>query len=114
MDVGSILTDPRYHDVLSIIKGFRNGAVYGARIRFPHALVMTFLFSEGSLQDKFRRIFKATFQHSKNLAFFVTIYKTLMVLQRRAKGKEDGADSFIAGLIGGYFVFGQDNNINQQ
>ncbi|KAI8620595.1 Tim17/Tim22/Tim23/Pmp24 family-domain-containing protein [Chytriomyces sp. MP71] len=110
----SLLTNPRYHDVLAIAKGFRNGAVYGARIRFPHALVMTFLFGTGSPEEKFRRIFQATYQHSRNLALFVTTYKTLMVLQRRIKGKEDGFDSFFAGLIGGYFVFGEDNNINQQ
>ncbi|KAJ3220701.1 Peroxisomal membrane protein 4 [Chytriomyces hyalinus] len=110
----SILTNPKYHDILSIVKGFRNGAVYGARIRFPHALVMTFLFGTGTLQDKFKRIMKATYQHSRNLALFVTLYKTLMVVQRRVKGKEDGFDSFFAGLVGGYFVFGEDNNINQQ
>lgn len=38
-----ILT-PEYHDFLSVVKGFRNGLVYGAKIRFPHALVMTLLF----------------------------------------------------------------------
>lgn len=32
------------HDALSVIKGFRNGLVYGAKIRLPHAAVMTFLF----------------------------------------------------------------------
>lgn len=37
-------TESLIHDLLAIIKGFRNGLVYGAKIRFPHALVMTFLF----------------------------------------------------------------------
>lgn len=32
------------HDLLSIMKGFRNGLIYGIKIRLPHALVMTFLF----------------------------------------------------------------------
>lgn len=31
-------------ELLTIVKGFRNGLVYGAKIRLPHALVMTFLF----------------------------------------------------------------------
>ena len=44
----AFLKDPAYHDILSIIKGCRNGAVYGAKIRFPHALVMTFLFRDGT------------------------------------------------------------------
>ncbi|KAJ3225072.1 Peroxisomal membrane protein 4 [Clydaea vesicula] len=59
-------------------------------------------------------IFNATFQHSKNLAFFVTIYKTLLILLRRSKGKESQSDSFVAGLVGGYIVFGENNGINQQ
>ncbi|KAJ3193645.1 Peroxisomal membrane protein 4 [Irineochytrium annulatum] len=104
----------RHHDLFAIIKGFRNGAVYGAKIRAPHAFVMTFLFRQGTLTEKLRFILKATYQHSKNLAFFVTIYKTLMVLQRLVKGKEDSADAFVAGVVGGYIVFGEDNNINQQ
>lgn len=34
-----IIKDPRYHDILSLVKTARNGAVYGAKVRFPHALV---------------------------------------------------------------------------
>lgn len=43
-----IVLDPKYHDLLSIVKGFRSGVVYGAKVRFPHALVMTILFKTGS------------------------------------------------------------------
>ncbi|KAJ3186053.1 Peroxisomal membrane protein 4 [Gaertneriomyces sp. JEL0708] len=110
----ALLASGQYHDILSIIKGFRNGAVYGAKIRFPHALVMTFLFRSGSLQDKVRFIYKATYQHSRNLAFFVTIYKTLMAVQRNVKGKEHNLDAFFAGIVGGYIVFGKNNNVNNQ
>jgi len=42
--VESIILDPKYHDLLAIVKGARNGAVYGAKVRFPHALVYDFLF----------------------------------------------------------------------
>lgn len=34
-----IVLDPKYHDLLAILKGARNGAVYGTKVRFPHALV---------------------------------------------------------------------------
>ena len=37
--VNDILLDPRNAGVLAVIKAFRNGAVYGAKVRFPHALV---------------------------------------------------------------------------
>jgi peroxisomal membrane protein 4 len=39
-----VIASGKYHDLLSVIKGSRNGFVYGAKIRFPHALVMTLLF----------------------------------------------------------------------
>ncbi|KAI9323582.1 peroxisomal membrane protein 4 [Dichotomocladium elegans] len=110
-----IALDPQYHDLLTIVKGFRNGVVYGARIRFPHALVMAFLFKSGSVMDKFRYIFRATKQHARNLGVFATIYKTAMFAQKKLNGgKEAGIHPFIAGLVGGYFVFGENNAINQQ
>lgn len=34
-----IILDPKYHDLLTVLKGARNGAVYGTKVRFPHALV---------------------------------------------------------------------------
>ncbi|KAJ1905129.1 hypothetical protein IWQ60_012340 [Tieghemiomyces parasiticus] len=110
-----VALDPRYHDVLAILKGLRNGLVYGAKIRFPHALVMTFLFRSGSLRDKARVVFKATRAHAQNLGAFVTIYKSLMFALRKLSGnKEASHHSFLAGLVGGYVVFGENNNINNQ
>jgi peroxisomal membrane protein 4 len=35
----SIILNPKYADILAIAKAARNGAVYGAKVRFPHALV---------------------------------------------------------------------------
>ena len=89
---------------------------YGAKIRFPHALVMTFLFRSGSLQDKFKWIIKAAYAHSKNLATFVFIYKLLMAAIRNVdKNMEKGnLHPFISAFIGGYLVFGTHDKINEQ
>jgi peroxisomal membrane protein 4 len=38
-----IILDPQYHDILAVLKGARNGAVYGCKVRFPHALVYVLL-----------------------------------------------------------------------
>jgi hypothetical protein len=35
----ALVTNPDLAPVLSLLKGIRNGAVYGAKVRFPHALV---------------------------------------------------------------------------
>ncbi|KAH8914208.1 peroxisomal membrane protein 4 [Atractiella rhizophila] len=111
----SLLLDPRYHDLLSIVKGFRNGVVYGAKVRFTHALVMSILFQHGTWQKKASTVFQATKTHSLNLGKFVALYKTFLVLQKYLnRGKERKADSFWAGLLGGWIVFGDRNAINEQ
>ncbi|KAL2122413.1 hypothetical protein VTJ04DRAFT_2868 [Mycothermus thermophilus] len=105
-----IILDPRYHDILTIVKGARNGAVYGTKVRFPHALVMILLFRSGTLREKARAIFRATKTHARNLAKFAAIYKTTCLILKHFgpnSGKEGPYDSFLAGLLGGYLVFGQ-------
>lgn len=59
-------------------------------------------------------IFNATKAHSRNLASFVFIYKSLMAIQKFVRGREENGHSFLAGLVGGYMVFGENNNINNQ
>ncbi|GAB1311339.1 Peroxisomal membrane protein 4 [Madurella fahalii] len=105
-----IVLDPKYHDLLAVIKGARNGAVYGTKVRFPHALVMILLFRSGTFREKAGLIFRATRTHARNLAKFATIYKATCLLLKwygATPGKEGPYDSFIAGLLGGYVVFGQ-------
>ncbi|XP_024094484.1 peroxisomal membrane protein 4 isoform X2 [Pongo pygmaeus] len=112
--VNALLRKRRYHAALAVLKGFRNGAVYGAKIRAPHALVMTFLFRNGSLQEKLWAILQATYIHSWNLARFVFTYKGLRALQSCIQGKTYPAHAFLAAFLGGILVFGENNNINSQ
>jgi len=113
--INEIITNPVYHDFLAILKGARNGFVYGVKVRFPHALVMSILFGRGSWNARARVIYLATKQHAFNLAKFVSIYKALLLIQKKSNsGKERNIDTFIAGLIGGYIVFGDRNAVNEQ
>jgi len=100
--------------LLSIIRGFRNGAIYGAKIRAPHALIMTFLFREGSFYEKLNDIMTATFQHSRNLACYVAIYKAVVCFLRHLRNKESGINTLVGGAVGGFFIFGTDNPVNSQ
>ncbi|GJN73276.1 hypothetical protein PLIIFM63780_007337 [Purpureocillium lilacinum] len=119
-----IAVDPRYHDVLSLVKTARNGAVYGTKVRFPHALVMIFLFRSGTFRQKVSLVLRATRKHASNLARFATIYKLVMLGLKHygpTPGKEGPYDSFFAGLLGGYVVFGRrsprtgrPSSVNQQ
>jgi len=91
----------------------RNGIVYGVKIRFPHALVMTFLFRSGSLRDKLALIVKLTRQHAVNLGCYAALYKLILYLESKLH-KETSSDSLIAGLIGGYLIFGDGSPVSQQ
>ncbi|KAI0193842.1 peroxisomal membrane protein 4 [Astrocystis sublimbata] len=105
-----VILDPANHDLLAVVKGARNGAVYGAKVRFPHALVMVFLFRSGTFRQKVDLVFRATRTHARNLAKFATIYKFMCYALKRwgpTPGKEGPYDNLLAGLVGGYFVFGQ-------
>nr|XP_033770872.1 peroxisomal membrane protein 4 [Geotrypetes seraphini] len=112
--VNALLNRRRYRAALAVLKGFRNGAVYGAKIRAPHALVMTFLFKSSSLREKFKAIAQATYTHSRNLACFVFTYKGLLALQTYLQGHQLQAHSFLAACVGGWMIFGENNHINSQ
>lgn len=45
--VEALISNPAFHDYLAILKGARNGFVYGVKVRFPHALIMAILFGRG-------------------------------------------------------------------
>ncbi|RXN04723.1 peroxisomal membrane 4 [Labeo rohita] len=91
--VNNLLQQQKYKTALAVVKGFRNGAV---------------------LREKFRAIAQATYTHSRNLACFVFTYKGLQALQQRLQGKTLQSHSFLAACVGGWLVFGENNNINSQ
>jgi peroxisomal membrane protein 4 len=130
--IQSFITNPAYHDAFSLLKGARNGLVYGAKVRFPHALVIAILFGRGECVDclacaqpnltdlcswksRAQTIFHQTRVHAINLMEYVTLYKVMMLAQKKINnGKEQPWDTFFAGLIGAYVVFGDRNPVNEQ
>lgn len=67
---------------------------------------MIFLFRSGTVREKLLAIFKATRLHAFNLAKFALLYKSSMLALRSVNGKEQSVHPFLAGLFGGYWVFG--------
>ena len=67
-------------------------------------------------------VFKATRQHARNLATFAFLYRFIMLTLKHSPmpgspaGKEANIDSLLAGLVGGYAVFGRgiQSSVNQQ
>ncbi|TDH70816.1 uncharacterized protein CCR75_008731 [Bremia lactucae] len=113
--------------LLTILRGARNGLLYGTKVRAPHAMVMIFLFQKGSIRQKLREVVHLTYEHSKNLAFFVGIYKLVLAMLRLHKehalkqyvgvgiGKPSAHwHAAVAGGIGGYMVWGRYSSVNFQ
>jgi peroxisomal membrane protein 4 len=105
-EIEKVILNPKYHEPLVLLKAIRNGLVYGVKVRFPHALVMIFLFRSGTVREKLLAIFKATRLHAFNLAKFALLYKSSMLAMKNVNGKEQSVHPFLAGLFGGYWVFG--------
>ncbi len=75
---------------------------------------MTFLFRQGTLSEKIRGILIATMTHAKNLAHFTLIYKTVIYLIRLVVREIKQHHTIFAAFLGGYYVFGKKNSINEQ
>ncbi|MES1912714.1 MAG: hypothetical protein MHM6MM_004942 [Cercozoa sp. M6MM] len=107
-----------------LLRGLRNGAVYGTRVRLPHAAVMTLLFRRSDWRTMLKQITKATANHARNLALYVLVFKaTLKLLRAMAKNTDttnglrrrgDPWQHLLAGAIGGALIFGQDNPVVRQ
>jgi hypothetical protein len=68
-----------------------------------------------SWEKRLKFIYSTTKAHSLGLAKFVALYKTLLLIQRKARGgKQTPLDSWFAGLIGGYYMFGNQSAVNEQ
>jgi peroxisomal membrane protein 4 len=110
--------------LLAILKAGLHGIQYAFKIRLPHALMMTFLFSPNlSLRSKIGRILKLVVGHAKNLGGFALLYIALLegakLLQPHDGSTRAGRPlkpihSAIAGSIGGYFVWGHFEQVNYQ
>ncbi len=100
--------------LISSLRGLRNGMYYGGKVRLVHSLVMTILFKEGSLKEKLLNIISLTYEHAKNLGLFVLIYKSLACTLRKLFKSKNISINFIAGVIGGYFMWRKKTPVNMQ
>jgi peroxisomal membrane protein 4 len=111
--------------VSAALRGMVHGAWYGAKVRFPHALVMALLYHRGSWPARIRSILHATAVHSKNLCLFVGLFKLSLCALRRLLGplrQSMGPNKLlemiphlVAGGAAGTFVFGSsDSPVNTQ
>ena len=64
--------------------------------------------------DKLKGAIKLAWQHGRNLGTFVFIYKLVQCLLKQLLNTDSSAVSFIAGIVGAFFVWSERNSVNQQ
>ena len=108
---------------LSVWRGFRQGAYQGAKIRLPHAFVLSFInnrpaeWNSKTVREFADRVAAPTYEHLRNLGLFVGFYKLALAIGRLIRvGLGDklaakpglpvyGFDAFLAGGLVGHFVW---------
>lgn len=66
------------------------------------------------MSEKLNFIFNATRTHASNLAKFVFIYKSIRLIAKKLFKEIKQYHTIFAAFVGGYFVFGKKNNVNEQ
>lgn len=104
------------HDscLVSSFRGLRNGLFYGAKVRFVHSLVMTFLFKTDTFENKIKNILSLTYEHSRNLGVYVFIYKTVCCILRKILKSNNKFISLIAGIVGSAIMWSTNTPVNSQ
>lgn len=105
----------RHEALESSMRGLAHGVTTGVRIRLPYivqSILYAGLFRDPQHFRKLKFVIKAAFHHGKNLGLFVCIYKTICHICRKYMGISNGAESLLAGFVGGYTAFGESKGIS--
>jgi peroxisomal membrane protein 4 len=109
--------------IVASYRGIVQGVYYGTKIRLPHAAVMAILFQSGTLREKALSVAWQSFQHARNLAAFVGIYKGSLAVLRLLDGSDTKKGygvaarpihALAAGALGGYCVWTNYSSVNFQ
>ena len=103
--------------MLSAIKAFRNGAVYGGSLRFFHSVAFGALFKYASFKN-FKEyanyVSNQTYQHALYLGLFSFLYKLFFCFLSKITKKRSKYFAFIAGSLAGFLVFGEKTSLKYQ
>ncbi|GAB5361821.1 hypothetical protein AAMO2058_000745500 [Amorphochlora amoebiformis] len=113
--LGGGSASPLISELIKVGRGAVHGYLYGAKVRAPHALVMTVLFKRNlSILKKMQKILKLTATHATNLGIYVGIYKLATLVLKRTTSLNNGTRAAVSGAIGGAIMFGKKSSVNTQ
>lgn len=100
--------------LLSAVKAFRNGAVYGGSVRFFHSLAFGALFKSSSFKtfkEFAQYVSSQTYHQAVYVGLYSLIYKLIFCLFCRLFRKRSKYFAFVAGAVSGLLVFWERNNL---
>lgn len=86
----------------SAVKAFRNGVVYGTRVRAPHALVLNMIWSKDPYSTFPRKIYNVTKEHALGLGSSGVLY--VLVRQFLARCVSDGRFETWHATVAGFLI----------
>ena len=72
--------------IASALRGFRNGVLYGTRIRSVDTAVKLMLYHKGDFKSAVNKMISGVFEHGSSLGKFVAFYKLLCEALRNMSG----------------------------
>lgn len=108
--INSLIASGDMHTFFAALKGFRNGVVYGTRVRAPHALVLNLVWSHAPYRTMPAKIFKVTRTHALSLGFSSVIYTVTLELLKALQGGAQKWHTAVGGFLIGFIVWNDPNN----
>lgn len=119
--INDMIKSGKYVALFTLLKAFRQGLVYGTKVRAPHALVLNLVWGSGSLTAIPGKVFQVTKTHALGLALSSVIYTLVTQLLKHANfrlTRESGSlvvsrvpavqwwHATLGGFLVGYFAWG--------
>lgn len=119
--IDDMIKSGKYIALFTILKAFRQGVVYGTKVRAPHALVLNLVWGSGPLIAIPRKVFQVTKTHAMGLALSSVIYTLVTQILKQTNfrlTRESGSlvvsripavqwwHAALGGFLVGYFAWG--------
>ncbi|KAK7198201.1 peroxisomal membrane protein 4 [Novymonas esmeraldas] len=108
--INRIIASGNFDVFFTALKGFRNGVVYGTRVRAPHALVLNLVWSKSPYSSMPAKILKVTKTHALGLGNSAVVFALVRGLLRYVQGTTQVWHNALAGFLIGFLFWGDSNN----
>lgn len=104
--VDDMIRSGKYTVLFTALKGFRNGMVYGTRVRAPHALVLNLVWSKAPYSTIPGKVYRVTKEHALGLGYSAVTFVLVRTALKYLQGSAQLWHSIVAGYVIGFVFWG--------